>query len=131
MCHVLLALPLLALPVFWMFPLAIALPIYGAVAGLSAVTYWYAVQAMNRPIQNGLDGMVGEMGEVVERGSEGLLVKVHNEIWPAVYAEIPLHKGDQVEIVSVDHLTLRVKKPDLDARYFRGLATPPSAAWSK
>jgi membrane-bound ClpP family serine protease len=119
MCHFLLALPLLALPVFWMLPLAVALPVYGAVAGLSAVIYWYAMRAMRQPVQNGIEGMAGEIGEVVGCGDDGLLVNVHNEIWRAVCAGIPLREGDRVEIVGNDRLLLRVRQLDAEARYFR------------
>jgi hypothetical protein len=66
MCHLLLALPL---PMFWICPLSVALPAYGAAAGFSAVIYWYAIQAMNRPIQNGAEGMVSEIGEVIENSA--------------------------------------------------------------
>lgn len=118
MCHVLLILPLLALPVFWMLPLAVAVPVYGVVAGLSAAVYWYAIRAMKQPVLNGVEGMVGEIGEVVECGSQDLLVRVHNEIWHAVYAAIPLCKGDQVEIVGNDHLLLRVRQLGAEARFF-------------
>lgn len=128
MCHLLLALPLLALPLFWAFPLSVALPAYGAVAGLSAVIYWYAIQAMKRPIQNGAEGMVGEIGEVIETGDENLLVRIHNELWPAVPSRGPVHAGDQVEVIGVERLTLQVQKLDPDARFFSGLPRPPAAA---
>lgn len=129
MCHLLLALPLLALPLFWIFPLSVALPAYGAVASLSAVIYWYVIQAMNRPIQTGAEGMAGEIGEVIETSEGDLRVRVHNEIWHAVSPGIALHKGDYVEVAGVEQLTLLVQKLDLDARYFGDLPRPPSSAW--
>lgn len=128
MCHLLLALPLLALPLFWIVPLSVALPAYGVVTGLSAVIYWYAIQAMNRPIQNGAGGMVGEIGEVIETRDGDLRVRVHNEMWQAVPLGAPLCKGDYLEVVGVEELTLRVQKLDLDARYFGRLPGPPPAA---
>lgn len=127
MCHLLLALPLLALPLFWIFPLSVALPAYGAIAGLSAVIYWFAIQAMNRPIRNGAEGMVGEIGEVIETSDDGLLVRVHNEMWHAVSPDAQLCIGDYTEVVDAERLTLRVRKLDLDARYFRGLPKQYSA----
>ena len=120
MCHLLLALPLLALPLFWIFPLSVALPSYGAIAALSAVIYWFAIQAMNRPIRNGAAGMVGEIGEVLETSGEDLRVRIHNELWHAVSTGAPLCKGDDLEVVGVEQLTLQVQKLDLDARYFGG-----------
>lgn len=131
MCHLLLALPLLALPLFWIFPLSVALPSYSAVAALSAVIYWYAIQAMNRPIRNGAEGMVGEIAEVIEIIDGDLRVQVHNEMWHAVSPGIAPCKGDSLEVVGVEQLTLRLRKLDLDARYFGGLPRPPSTARSE
>lgn len=115
MCHFLLLLPLLALPLFWIFPLSVALPAYGTAAGLSAATYWYAIKAMKRPIQNGTQSMIGEIGEVVECGNEETLIKLHSEIWRAIHDELSLQTGDRVEVVGVEHRTLRVQQPLLKA----------------
>ena len=49
MCHLILLLPLLALPLFWLTPLSIALPAYVAVLALSGGIYLLAVRAMHRP----------------------------------------------------------------------------------
>ncbi|MFN7085224.1 MAG: NfeD family protein [Burkholderiales bacterium] len=129
MCHLLLALPLLALPMFWIFPLSVALPAYGMVTGLSAVIYWYAIQAMNQPIQNGLEGMVGEIGKVIENRKGDLLIQIHNELWHAVSPGVPLRAGDEVEVVGEEHLILRVQKLEPDTRHFRGSARPAHRRW--
>jgi membrane protein implicated in regulation of membrane protease activity len=121
MCHLLLVLPLLALPLFWIFPLSVALPAYGAVASLSAVIYWYAIQAMKQPLRNGAESMVGKIGEVIESSDGDLRVRVHNELWYAVSPGTTLYKGDYLEVVGVERMTLRVQKLDLDARYFSDL----------
>jgi membrane protein implicated in regulation of membrane protease activity len=128
MCHLLLALPLLALPLFWIFPMSVALPAYSATAGLSAMIYWYAMQAMTRPRQNGAEGMVGEIGVVMKTSDGDLRVRVHNELWHAVSPGIELHKGDYLEVVGVEQFTLRVQKLELYARYFGRLPRPPSVA---
>ena len=130
MCHVLLLLPLVALPVFWIAPLAIALPVYGVVLAMSAAIYWYAIQAMRRPVQTGAEALVGEIGEVVESRGTNLFVRARSEIWHAVSAS-PLRAGDPVKVVAVEDLTLRVEKLELDAKYSGGLPRPPSATWLK
>jgi len=130
MCHFLLLLPLVALPVFWIAPLAVALPVYGAVLALSAAIYWYAIQAMRQPVQTGAEGMVGEIGEVVESGGANLFVRARSEIWHAESAA-PLREGDRVKVVAVEQLTLRVQKLEMDAKCIGGLPRPPSAAWLK
>lgn len=116
MCHFVLFLPLLALPVFWIAPLAVALPVYGMVLASSAVIYWYAVQAMRLPAQTGAEGMVGEIGEVIESRGANLVVRARSEIWHAESAA-PLREGDRVKVVAVEDLTLRVQKLEMGARY--------------
>ena len=127
MCHVLLLLPLLALPVFWLMPFAAALPVYGVVLASSAAIYWYAIQAMRRPVETGAEGMVGEIGEVIESRGANLFVRARSETWHAKSAA-ELREGDRVKVVAVDELTLRVQKLDLDAESIGGLPRPPSAA---
>ena len=127
MCHVLLLLPLLALPVFWLMPFAAALPVYGVVLASSAAIYWYAIQAMRRPVETGAEGMVGEIGEVIESRGANLFVRARSETWHAKSAS-PLRDGDRVKVVAVEDLTLRVQKLDLDAKSIDGLPRPPSAA---
>lgn len=101
MCHLLLALPLLALPMFWLLPLAAALPAYSAVTVVSAAVYWYALRAMKQPVMTGMEGMIGESGSVVEANGSELLVQIHNELWPATSDGAVLRKGDRVEVVVV------------------------------
>ena len=113
MCHVLLILPLVALPVFWILPLSAALPVYGVVLGLSAAIYWYAICAMRQPKQNGAEGMIGETGEIVITDLGELHVQVRSELWDAV-STIPLRQGDPVKVVAAARATLRVQK--LEAR---------------
>lgn len=113
MCHVLLLLPLVALPVFWIMPFAAALPVYGVVLASSAAIYWYAIQAMRRPVETGAEGMVGEIGEVIESGGANLVVRARSENWHAKSAA-QLREGDRVKVVAVEDLTLRVQKLDLD-----------------
>lgn len=116
MCHFLLLLPLVALPVFWIVPLATALPVYGAVLASSAAIYWYAIQAMRRPVQTGAEGMVGEIGEIIESRGANLFVRARSEFWHAVHRGIPLREGDRVKVVAVEDLTLRVQKLEVGNR---------------
>ena len=125
MCHLILLLPVLALPVFWLMPLALAVPVYGIVLGFSAAIYWYAVQAMRRPVQTGSEGMIGETGEFVESREADFLVRVRSELWRAGCGS-SLREGDQVKVVAVEGLTLKVQKLDSRARDYRGVAQPPA-----
>ncbi|MBI4294289.1 MAG: hypothetical protein HY661_22650 [Betaproteobacteria bacterium] len=127
MCHILLLLPFIALPVFSLFPPSVSVPVYGAVMALSAAVYWTAIQAMNQPILNGADGMIGNICEVVESGDGKLFVRLHSEIWRAVPLEPRLNKGDRVKVVGVKNLTLRVQAMNLDTNASRVSPEPPPA----
>ena len=66
MCHLLLFLPVIALPVLWLLPLSVALPIYGLAVALVLWIYVLAVRTARRPAMTGAEGMIGEHGRVVE-----------------------------------------------------------------
>ena len=114
MCHVLLILPLVALPVFWILPLSAALPVYGVVLGLSAAIYWYAICAMRQPKQNGAEGMIGAIGHVVANDLGERHVQLRNELWDVVSTG-PLSQGDCVKVVAAEDTGLRVRKCDAGA----------------
>ncbi len=132
MCHFLLLLPLLTLPVFWILPLAPALSVYGLVVAVSAAIYWYAIQAMRRPVQTGPQGMLGEVGEVTASRGSDLFVRARSEIWRA---ECParLHEGDRVKVIEVEGLTLRVRKLEVmpDAGAAAAAPLPPIGIQAK
>ena len=116
MCHILLLLPFLALPVFSFFPLSVSLPVYGAVLALSAAVYWVAIRAMKQPILNGAEGVIGSTCEVVDNSDGKLFVQIHSEIWRAAPVEPGPNRGDRLTVVGVENLTLRVKQMDLERK---------------
>lgn len=111
MCHLILLLPLIALPIFWLVPLVPALLIYGAVLLLSAWTYWFVMQSMRRPVETGKEELLHATGRVLEARGRSLQVRVHSENWSAVSPD-RLKSGDTVEVVTVDGLNLRVRRID-------------------
>lgn len=111
MCHFLLLLPLLTLPVFWILPLGPATLIYGTSLALSAAIYWYAIQAMRRPVQTGAAGMLGEVGEVTASNGSDLFVRARSEVWRAE-CSAKLLEGERVRVIELEGLTLRVQKLD-------------------
>ena len=132
MCHFLLLLPLVTLPVFWILPLAPALSVYGMAVAVSAAIYWYAIQAMRRPVQTGAAGMLGEVGEVTASSGSDLFVRARSEVWRAECA-VQLLEGERVKVIKVEGLTLRVRK--LEVRPDAGAAAtapmPPIANQAK
>lgn len=130
MCHFILLLPVVALPVFWIMPLALALSVYGAVLIFSCAIYWHAVQAIKRPVLTGAEGMIGQTAEIVEERGRYIVARLRNELWRAA-CESSLSAGDKVTVVAVERLTLRVQKLDARAADLRGVAQPPTANGSQ
>ena len=107
MCHLVLLLPVLALPLFWLVPLSIAVPAYALVVVLSGGIYWLAVSAMRRPVQTGAESLAHRTGEVIAREDGVLRVRIHNEIWNAKSTD-DLQPGDPIEVVAVEAMRLKV-----------------------
>jgi membrane protein implicated in regulation of membrane protease activity len=109
MCHLVLLLPILALPLFWLAPLAIAAPAYVVILIFSGWIYWLAVSAMPRPVQTGAQALAHTTGEVIARKEGVLQVRVHSEIWNAESAD-DLQPGDRIEVIGVEAMRLKVRR---------------------
>ena len=117
MCHLILLLPILGLPAFWIWPLSVALPVYLVVLLLSLWMYYYVIIAMRRKVTVGPETLVHCRGEVVQIDSSRLKVRVQSEIWSARSSD-KLDTGDSIEVASIDGLTLNVtKSPEVRVRY--------------
>lgn len=113
MCHIVLLLPLFSLPVFWLWPLSLALPVYLLILLLSVWMYYYVIAAMRRKIIVGPESLLHSRGQVVDASAGKLHVRVHSDLWGASTNEV-LNSGDSIEVVGVDGLMLRVKKNNQD-----------------
>jgi membrane-bound serine protease (ClpP class) len=84
------------------------LAVTGAAVGeVLELVFWLRFLRRYR-IQTGIEGMVGERGEVIERFSGGAgRVRVHGEIWTA-RSEAALEPGQRIRVSGVDGLTLEV-----------------------
>lgn len=112
MCHVLLALPILALPVFWLFPFDVAAPLYGTAFTLSVAFYAVALKTMHTPVVTGKEALIHATG-VVEDMVDGVpSVRIRGERWSARCESQQLHPGDHVEVVGIEGLTLSVRCKD-------------------
>lgn len=109
MCHLILLMPVLALPVFWFLPLPQALLIYLVILLLSAWIYYYIIIAMRREVIVGPETLLHSHGKVVGVADGILRVRVQSENWNATSTE-KLKKDETIEVLSVDGLTLRVRK---------------------
>lgn len=108
MCHILLALPLLGLGVFWIWPIGIAAPVYGGITALSLVLYVLVWNAMRREPWTGLEALLQSSGEVVDCDGS-LRIRIRGETWNASSAE-QLERGARVRVIGVDGLELRVQR---------------------
>lgn len=109
MCHLVFFAPVLALPVFWLLPLSVAVPIYGVVLGLTALIAWPVVTAMRRPHVTGVEGMVGARGEALTELNPHGLIRCQGEVWSAT-ADGAIPAGERIRVVAVDRLHLQVAR---------------------
>ena len=113
-CHLLFAMPVIGLLLFWVLPWPVALPTYLVVVGLTTLILVPTFRTMRGRITTGAEGMVGAEGVVVrEIRSEGT-VRVRGELWTA-RARAPIAAGETVRVVALDGLRLLVE-PVREAR---------------
>ena len=117
MCHILLLLPIFALPLFLFLPREVALPVYIAVSAVSAALYWLIWRAMRQPAKTGIEGMMGGIGTVFQASERRTKVFYQGEIWNAV-SEDQISLGELVEIIGLDHMELVVRRSASSASEF-------------
>jgi len=107
MCHLVLFLPVFALPVFWLLPWPEATGIYAVVLGLSAWLYYVVVKMMHRPSVIGSHTLIGRCGTVVQ--SEGCcgLARIGRELW-RIESTRDLNDHDPVTVTGRRGLVLQV-----------------------
>lgn len=108
MCHLILLLPLISLPLFWFLPLTLAIPLYLGISAISALIYYFAIKAMLRPIETGVEALLHSTGEVVGKEGKRFRVRAQNDLWAAESTD-NLQIGDRINIVAVKGLTLMVR----------------------
>jgi len=110
MCHLILLLPLIALPVFWLLPPSLSVPIYSVVLLVAGWIYWYAIKALRLPLVSDDARLDRGVGTVIDVESPKCChVEVLGEHWLADSAG-QLREGDHVRITGRDGLTLHVEK---------------------
>jgi membrane protein implicated in regulation of membrane protease activity len=109
-CYLILALPFIALPVFWLLPAGEAVALYGVVLGLTAAVYWLAMRAMRAPVIAGIETLLHRVGTVHATEGRKASVWVGSELWSAEPQEGALCVGDTVEVIGFEGLRLIVKK---------------------
>ncbi len=115
MCHLILLLPVLGLPLFWLLPLGYALPSYIVLVLISAFFYWLIMREMKKPMQDGFQSLIGTQAKVVSKlmsdGSAKYLVRSQGELWSA-HTRDTIEVGEQVNIVAVKGIGIVVERAD-------------------
>ncbi|MFC1916824.1 NfeD family protein [Chloroflexota bacterium] len=123
MCHLVLLMPVIALPIFWLMPLNLAAPFYTVIALASGTLYWLIIRSMMKPIVTGAESLVGVSAEVVSRLSPNnyskYLVRAGGELWIA-HSDNSLQPGEKVNVTSVDGIKLVVAPGNIDATKIKG-----------
>ena len=110
MCHLLLVLPVIALPVFWVWPLSIALPVYALALAVALAVYALAVMTMRRPVITGSEGLLGESARVLQLEGRTATLFLHGELWTAQVEGEALSVGDTAVVVGIEGLRLKARK---------------------
>lgn len=97
-------LPVLAIPVFWLLPSGAAIAVYLFCLALSGSLYWLMHKNMKRPIMTGNESLIGKETRVISQSPSDsrnpYLVRVEGEIWMAASPD-SLRPDDPVVIVAV------------------------------
>lgn len=109
MCHVVWMLPILSLPLFWLLDFPLALPLYIGVLVLTGGVLVLTVQSLKMPASSGIEGMRGDLAEVVEALRPLGTVRYRSTLWYAAASE-PIDVGKRVRIVGNKGLCLLVEK---------------------
>ncbi len=94
---------------------AVSRPLIGAIATVGSLGLMgiiaVAVKARQRPVVAGREQLLGQTGTAQDSFEHDGHVHVHSERWNAI-TEIPVRKGQAVEVIGVKGLTLRVRPLD-------------------
>jgi membrane protein implicated in regulation of membrane protease activity len=112
MCHLILLMPVLALPIFWLLPPGLSIPAYAIIVAVTALLYRLIARSMGRQPETGKEGLIGVAGEVVSRlgpaNHAHYLVRSQGELWSASSPDVP-QTGERVNVAAVDGIRLVVR----------------------
>jgi membrane-bound serine protease (ClpP class) len=115
MCHLIFFLPIFGLPVFWIFPFNVALPVYLFIIGISMLLYYKIFQAMRAKVRNGQEAMLGKTGVVLKNIDPEGKIKYATEIWNAVAERKKFLEGEKVVISGFSYgLRVIVEEPSVE-----------------
>ena len=110
MCHLILFLPVFALPIFWVFPFSTAMLIYLIIIGVSVLLYFLIFKAMMMKPRVGKEAMLGKTVEVIKDIAPEGKIKYASEIWNAIADGKKFLIGEKVIIYGFWGLNVLVKE---------------------
>jgi len=110
MCHLILFLPVFALPVFWFFPFSTALPIYLIISAISVFLYFLVFKAMMLKPRVGKEAMLGKTVLVIKDIAPEGKIKYTSEIWNAIADGKKFSVGEKVIIHGFLGMNVLVKE---------------------
>lgn len=93
----------------------ISLPVIAATGlislGFIFITINLAMKIRKKEVVTGIQTMIGMVGVAMDEFEVEGMVKIRGELWKAT-SESPLSKGDEIKVVDVSGLRLKVEKGD-------------------
>ena len=114
MCHLVLFLPVFALPIFWIFPYSTAMTIYLIIMGISLLLYFLIFKAMMMKPQVGIEAMLGKTGVVIKDIAPEGKIQYATEIWNAMTDDRKFSAGEKVVIHGFWGMNVLVKEVPLE-----------------
>jgi len=106
-------LPLIALPVFWLLPLGPAILLYVLCLSLWGSIIWAMRASMKLPSITGVEALIGQQATVTSQSPSDEMspyrVRIQGETWRARSRDA-LHRGDTAVIIAVEGNKLTVRK---------------------
>lgn len=104
----------LVLLALWFFRIRISLPIVIVIALLLGtfvfITHKVIIPSFHKKKVTGSEGMIGLEGEVIEPLTPVGVIRVGGEYWKAKSVGENIAVGEEIEILGLDGLTLKVKR---------------------
>jgi membrane-bound serine protease (ClpP class) len=114
MCHILFFLPVIAFVLFFFLPPGQAASLSIPLFLVSLWLAWVVWKDFRRPASTGIEGMMGDKGQVVSKTSDGGKVLLRGELWDAVCRD-DLSVGETVRVTGLERMKLVVRK-EIDSR---------------
>ena len=88
--------------------IAVIIAVAALTAGFFLIALRAVVNSYRKPVVTGQEELIGSIGEVLDDFDARGSIRIHSELWHAQTSR-PVHKGDQVKVVSIDGLILSVE----------------------